>query len=188
MKDDEYFCQQILFDARIGHRDDVASIQPRLHRALAGSPGKRRQFEASLLPVELTTLSGLYVRTDTAYRTLNARLDRVVSRTVRGLYFCETHCRLPIQYEAGAWSLDGFPRSFIPTIGKALAPLWRESEQVIGERVFTYRFQQARDAPPHTTVWYLTFYEKIAYVGITLPPDGLTPAPHVGNPEPRRPM
>lgn len=173
-KDDEYFCHRILLRDEIAARDDIKILQPRIRRALAHpkKQGYRADFEDSLLPVEVTTRTGLYLGTRAAYRVDNLRLDTVVSRIIRGFFFVERRRRLPRVHEAIAWSLDGLPADYVTAViePRLIRPLLHEPERIIGDRVFAYRFQRVKDAPSDETVWLLVFFEKVIYIGMTFSP------------------
>ena len=175
-KDDEYF------RIKIGLRDDVGThpnaeanwdaIFRSLKRMKAS--GLRTRILADIYEVDLKTRSGLYLGKRLAYDVDMNRICQVVERIVRGLYFIETMTPLGMQNKVRIYTdenLKSQPAAVIKHVQhKILAPLSRKNPKTVGGDVFSYR-HQIMDENPIISVWFISFYEKIAFLGMTVPHD-----------------
>src|SRR5262245_36307104 len=96
-KDDEYFRNMILMRQDVADHPVAQVLLPKVRRAYARAEGRGRLVSLvnNLRRVPLRTHSGRYAGQGNLYHIDSDRLDRVVARIIRGLYFHETETRLP---------------------------------------------------------------------------------------------
>ena len=139
-----------------------------LQRPEAG--GLRVSLLHRLRPVDLHTASGVYVGQRLAVDVDLERIERVIKRIVKGLFFREMGRRLPDTHEATAMTDPRFlpGEETMASLRSILAALRAQPVREIGKGVFSYRFVVAADQPD-ATVWLLCFFEGLWTIGVTLP-------------------
>jgi hypothetical protein len=149
----------------------IQSILPSIDRALVRPQG--RGFVTALLrgmkEIEVRTRAGLVIGHAPAYNVDLALLDSVVRRTLLGLFFHHTGCRVPASHAAVVRSLDGF--NDLRGKGAAHVELLFNAavsggHTSIGTGVFDYWYQPVQ-GDEFVTVWLFVFYERVAFVGFT---------------------
>jgi hypothetical protein len=99
------------------------------------------------------------------------RVERVLERIVRGLFFCLRGMRLPDTYAVGLWS-DWFAQevkdgsNFKSTLEEVELSLSFKPPNRIGKDVFEFR-SLTFDHDPYVTAWHLLFYSHRSFIGIT---------------------
>jgi len=172
--DDEYFRLMIALREDMNESRAAVRVQQAAIRGVhqRNERGFKQAILASMRMAELVTPGGLYLGDMATYRVDATRLKRVASRTVRGLFYHEKGYRLPAQYEAATWAASEFdhsPRKLTQAV-ELVSYLRAQPFRMIGEGVFSYKFKAA-DADENATAWVLIFYERFAFVGLTLPHD-----------------
>ena len=172
-KDDEYFRMMLCLRDDVGESPEAqknwSSILHSLEREQA--IGMRTALLKSIHPVQAMTWSGIYVGEMTGYHVNLDRINRVISRTVRGLYFLEQKRRMPEDHDVSVWCDE----TLIKLHGEKLAyfqekinlPLESLAPKVIGPGVFHYRFFFFEDGL--WSIWKLSFYERKAFLAMTGP-------------------
>ena len=134
----------------------------------------RKTFFQGVREVDIKTLDGIYIGRSGAYDVDLARLDKVVMRIVRGLYFHHYDNPLPTWCEVDVWCVDGFGRadpSVIQTLQSWIIRLQQEPPTEIGGGVFKYWHCLADgdgQSDGYSSVWLLLFYESTAFFGVTI--------------------
>jgi hypothetical protein len=184
-KDDEYFKTVMVWKETAGSHPEAGRIRESVFRGLA-MPEKAkfaRRLVAGIREVDVRTPAGLHVGRATSFDVDLTRLDRVVARVTRGLYWhTNGHVRLPSDHEVIVWSeegLRGVPPAQAGELRRNLVePVLRNPVQSIGRGVLQYRF--ARGDRDHVTGWLLEFYNDVrflAFTGPSLPARHIFPAP-----------
>ncbi len=157
---------------------DVQGNLPSILRSLAKPEKLRfvRKLVSTIHMVDVVTPGGLFLGRREAFDVNLARLDRVVARTVRGLFSHHTGRRLPQAAEVRAYSEDGLrsiPSEAAGKVRALVARLLRAEAHTLGERTFTYRYAIGVD---HDLVsaWFLEFYRAVRFIGMTIPFSKLT--------------
>jgi hypothetical protein len=134
----------------------------------------RTSFFKGLHEVDVVTKSGIYIERGGAYDVDLMRLSKVVSRTVRGLYFHHYNQRLPNWCEVDTWCLDGLREidtATAETLKALINRLQSQPAAEIGDGVFKYwhcRSDDGGEIDNFSTLWLLDFYESTAFLGITI--------------------
>jgi hypothetical protein len=174
--DDEYFRAMLNFHETAGDHPDARKVRDSVFRGLARqeSAGLRRRIADSTEEVRVVSKAGLFLGTRLGYRVDLERLDRVVARTVRGLYFEVKGYRVPDGYATTVYSEDGLsdiPPAYAEKLREQLIlPALANPARIFGNDVLRYWMTTATD-DPHVTAWVLQFYERVNFVGVTLPID-----------------
>ncbi|BBO34592.1 hypothetical protein PLANPX_4204 [Lacipirellula parvula] len=169
--DDQYF------SVTVPTRHDVEGNEGALQVMQTGLRGlfrpEAKGFRTAILSrletVNLVTPSGIFLgeglRTEVDYE----RLDRVVRRTVRGLYFREYHARLPKTTQISAMIDSSFNEAEVAARnGRDRVVDWlRECPpRVIQAGVFHYWHRLDNDSPENGA-WLLVFYDRVWYLVTT---------------------
>jgi hypothetical protein len=99
-----------------------------------------------------------------------SRLDRVIQRVIRGLFWLHQRRPLPTQAEMRIWftSFDDAPMNDMG-LESLLDVLRQQPLHQIGKGIFSYRYVFVSDQTVFSA-WYLRFYEKNEVLGIVVPP------------------
>lgn len=127
----------------------------------------RKIFFQGVREVDIKTPSGISVERSGTYHVDLARLDKVVMRIVRGLYFHHYHKPLPTWCEVDVWCVDGFGGAD-PSVIQTLQSLQQHPPTEIGGGVFKYWHSLADGADQsdgYSSAWLLLFYESTAFLG-----------------------
>jgi hypothetical protein len=174
--DDEYFKNMLVMRHDVASHPAAARLLDSVHRAFTRPEG--RGLTTALLKtvreVEIRTLgSGLCLGQGATYQADVHRLDAVMRRTVRGLYFHEAGVRLPDTHHVTLFSVAGLqnPDADTEATLRRLVDLAVSGRiRVLGDMVFVYAFQTLADAE-HCTLWVLLVYDRVVFVGFTGPRD-----------------
>lgn len=177
-KDDEYF--RLMMTLREDVRDTGAArwAADSAMRSLRRPEG--RGLLQSLLSiteeVDVRTPAGIYLGRRGVYKPELTRLYRVVSRSVRGLFYHERGYPLPQTYNVVTyllpeeWDVERSETAVARTAtGIAQTILSKSSPRIIGRKELLYSWETAtqdRDA----SAWLLIFYQRIPFLTLTAPP------------------
>jgi hypothetical protein len=173
--DDEYF----RLNLSIRKSATLPAARPVADTALRGLGREqhsnfRTSFFKGLQEVDLFTRSGIYIERGGAYDVDLTRLSKVVSRSVRGLYFHHYNQRLPNWCEVDTWCLDGLNEidtATEETLNALINRLQSHPAAELGDGVFKYWHCLSDDGGEvdnFSTLWLLVFYESTAFLGITI--------------------
>jgi len=173
-KDDEYFRAMLNFHDTAGDHPDARQVRDTVFRGLNRfeNTGLRHKIANTIRVVNVFSPNGLFIGRRLAYDVDLTRLDRVVRRTLTGLYYTEMGYRLPDGYVANVFSEDGLRDMSANTIEQMkrelIGPALANVPRTIGNNVIRYWFALASDKP-HVSGWVFQFYGCVNFVGITLP-------------------
>jgi len=131
-----------------------------------------RRILAGVRETSVRTPAGLHAGRATAFDVDLARLDRVVARITRGLYWHHHgHTRLPNDHEVGVWSEDGLrdiSRQDVEDLRKTLVdPVLNNPRRSIARDVL--RYWCATGDREHVTGWLFEFYGDVRFFAFTVP-------------------
>jgi hypothetical protein len=173
--DDEYF----RLNLSIRKSATLPAARPVADTALRGLGREqhmnfRTSFFKGLREVNLHSKTGVFIERGGAYDVDLTRLSKVVTRTVRGLYFHHYNQRLPDWCEVDTWCFDGLNEinaATEETLNALINRLQLNPAAEIGDGVFKYWHCLSDDGGEignFSTVWLLVFYESTAFLGITV--------------------
>jgi hypothetical protein len=173
-RDDEYFRLALHVRDGIDSHPDVKKARPTLLRSLANprKVGMTKALTEKTFLAEFVTPSGIFIKKQWAIETNMDRLRRVVSRTMKGLFYHHKKHRLPDGYDALVCDEDSFkkwPASARDEINEMVKPILAQRGVTIGNGVFSYWYGYDKNNP-NNTCWIFVFYEQVRFLGLTLPP------------------
>jgi len=173
-KDDEYF-RLLAVEWNASRIGDPAGVSQSLIRSIQrpAAQGFRRSILGTIERVVFKTDNGLLVPTF-AMTVKMERLLRTVEKTIRGLYYHASGEPLPIGSAVWARLYDQAMREESETVKQELQStvipsLAEQPEKQIGGDIFAYRHANDPDNPVGTA-WWLDFYRRFRFVGLTIPP------------------
>jgi hypothetical protein len=173
-KDDEYFKTMLVLKERSGDHPEAMALRASVFRGLAmpAKTGFRRRLLRAMRWVALRSRAGLHLGDAPAFDVDLARLDRVVARVIRGLYWHHhDRVRLPFGCEVLVWAetgLQALSTSDLRALREDLIrPCLAGPAYTVGRGVLRYWY--ARSDTTHVTGWILEFYGDVRFIGATRP-------------------
>jgi hypothetical protein len=148
----------------------VRDLRPGVDRSLLRpeASGLRTDLVRKMRRAERRTQAGLYLGTGVTVDVDLARLDRVVARTVAGLYFRHFGKRVKPGRDVHAHNMSGFQEGANLEYLREMLQLTAEGdEHRIGD-VLRYRFRATVDEPDVMS-WALLFYERVGFIAFVAP-------------------
>ena len=174
-KDDEYFRSMLAMRIDAGEHPEVQKVLPIVFRSLRRpqASGFTRKLIQNVTPIDVQTPAGIIVGRVGGYAVENERLERVVARTVRGIYWHSYGVRLPGNYEANCYEqshlLDSCDQDVLQEFAENFTPMFgKPPDAVIGNRVFEY-WHRCDVNDKYKSAWILRFYGSVCYYCITWP-------------------
>lgn len=175
-KDDEYFRDAIVMREDAGEHPVAAALwDNKVHRAIKRA--KDKGFATPILKdVKLRsrlTSGGIYV-TEPVYGVETARIERVLNRIVKGLFYHELRRRLPSDYTVGAIMVgaDSFHKDKDGTLTDEIKDLYEQMNSTPWkptgglDSTFGYKFNISSD-DENTAFVFMVFYGQLVFLGIT---------------------
>ena len=136
---------------------------------------QKARFTSALLnrtaPVSIFTPAGLYLGQRMMFDVDLSRLDRVVARITKGLFYSQQGYALPPQYVVSVYSdagLRGLSLSEVREIqNTVIAPTLKTPVHSIGRGVM--RYWVAWDHKPPVSCWIYEFYSDVRFAAIIIP-------------------
>jgi hypothetical protein len=160
-------------------RHDVASKPPgsqlldSVHRGFARPNGRGllKTLLRGLRRVSVYSHGGLYLGEGATYGVDLRRLTRVTDRIVKALFLKHFGTPLPKTYHVESFAESGYhppDETNLDEVRKRIAALLATERRAIGDGVFEYWFQPAKDRPT-ATIWLLRFFSAETFVCFTMP-------------------
>jgi hypothetical protein len=174
-RDDEYFKSMMIFKDKAGSHAEAVAVRPSVFRGL--EMPKKIGFARSLIkgirPIRVQTPAGLHLGRRFVFDVDLSRLDRVVDRITRGLYWHHLRSRIPEEFEVAVFSEDGMRALGAPEIEwiqkDIVTPVLNSPLHSIGRGVMRYWYASASDKPD-SSVWIYEFYDDVKFVALVVPP------------------
>lgn len=173
-KEDEYFKLVLTMNGEVFDHPDVQKILPSVLRSLPNPHNRDLKIELlkTLGRAHPRTPGGLILPATPMFVARFDRLERVIERVTKGLFFHEKGYRLPEDHMAVAFSPIRFThadKDFLEHLQKDLIePVSTQKAKTIGNGVFSYKF--AWDSTdPNASVWLFLFYNRVSFIGGTFP-------------------
>jgi hypothetical protein len=173
-KDDEYFKTMMVLKERAGDHPDAAGLRDSVFRSFDNprKRGFRRHIARITRPVNVRSPAGLYLGRTLAYDVDFRRLDRVVVRITRGLFWHHYGRRVPEDHLVESYGEHGFNAAdpvwlehFKRTIA---APILMRGCVSMGRGVMRY-WHSPVEGLPDGTAWIYEFYGDVRFIAVTLP-------------------
>lgn len=178
-RDDEYFKTMMVFKDEAGSHPEAAGIRSSVFRGLQMPEkiGFARNLVQGIREVRVRTPAGLHLGRRLAFNVDLTRLDRVVDRITRGLYWHHRGSRIPDEFEVVILSEDGLRSVAAPEIERIriqkeiVIPALKNPCHSVGRGVMRYWYASISDQPP-VLAWLYQFYEDVKFVALVSPADG----------------
>lgn len=156
-KDEEYF-RVFVLGGSYDHPEAKRIWDSKVRRALARKPRFRVKLAQGVVPVQVITRAGLHLGQAMAISADTTRINRVLHKIVKGLYYHHHSRRLD------SVCLETFFNPSDPQIH-----LWKEVPRFdVGRGVFSYWHGIGKDIPG-LSMWWLVFYERVLFIVTTVP-------------------
>ncbi len=171
-RDDEYFKTMLVLKEGLSRHSEAQAISGSVLRGLRKprKAGFRRTVLNSLQVRPLHSKGGVYLGRLPVVDVDLGRLDHVVARLTRGLYWHHFGERLPTDCEVVAWSETG-----LSNIGShALVRVRAVANALLGGMEHrlardVLRYWYATTEVQDGTVWLFEFYGDLRFLGVTIP-------------------
>jgi hypothetical protein len=172
-RDDEYLRSVFALHGGLSNDPDVDKIRPAFERSLTNP--QKVGFALALLgtvrDVYLRAPSGLYLGKGKAFSPDLSRLDKIMQRIAKGIFYHEMKTRLPDSYAIHIYPVSGLisiKDKRIKDINNVLLPqLIASGVKIIGEGVFAYAHVH-ESADKNVSMWLLVFYRTVSFYAFTV--------------------
>jgi hypothetical protein len=182
-RDDEYFRTAMALRWDVSGQTVAADVLSAALRSVSRkeAPGFQQSIVRTLEDAPIVTHSGLYVEEGARFEVDGRRINDVLERIVRGLYYKKVGTPLPPSHTiAVLWDemleqADPLQRG---EILRAWAPITRGEPEVFGAE--TFLFFWCRDDNALETAWLLVFFSRVIFFAYTTgrrTEDGDRPSP-----------
>ncbi|MCO6458598.1 MAG: hypothetical protein J5I93_25100 [Pirellulaceae bacterium] len=174
--DDEYFRTLLCLSDKTGEDPNAAAGREAAMRSMHRSEarGFTKMFLDGVFPTDVYSPGGVYLGKRMAFDVNVVRIQNVVAKTVRGLYYAASGRILPKSCDVSVFTNDILEQVNEVQLRnlheQILAPLANTPEKVIGTGAFRYRFS-IPESEECVSVWALTFFGAIPFLCITCPAD-----------------
>ena len=173
-RDDEYFKTILVLKDKAGDHPEAVAIRPSVMRALRKA--KKQAFARSIVrrssPISIMSPAGLYVGRRLAYNVDLKRLDRVVARITKGLFYSRKGHRVPLGYEVHAFSESGIRDLTVAETAHMhrdlIDPVLRTKPTSIGRGAMRFWVSFAAN-DPFVSAWIYEFYGDVRFAAVTIP-------------------
>lgn len=168
--DDDYFYMLIQTGAKTSEHPEALKTKGKFIRSIhrKESAGFRQLILEKSSIHEISTESGIYLGNAPILDVDWSRVERVVGRIVKGLFYKEKSFVLPSDCMSEAKTISTKTKEDMEIVQHILQPLATEKETIIGNKVFSYRFIFHEEID-YQTSWLLVFYENFFFLGSTFP-------------------
>lgn len=170
-RDDEYFKTMLVLKEGSSRHSEAKAVSDSVVRGLQKprKAGFRRTVLSSLQVRPLHSKGGVYLGRVPVFDVDLGRLDHVVARLTRGLYWHHFGERLPTDCEVVAWSETGLSdvgSDALDQIRAISSTLLAGEEHRLARDVLRYWYgaTEVRDG----TVWLFEFYGDVRFLGVTI--------------------
>ena len=178
-QDDEYFVWAITMSQKCDGPQTQRLLAQRMEPPLTAR--RRRAIDAlvrSSQRVDLKSPGGIFLGRAVAYDVSFDRLNAVVTRCLRGLYFRHFGARVPDGFVAQGF-VEPPPNSLQMPAAQALM---NNPSRSVGEGIFEYWLMKAEpDAPEGVALCLMRFFGNLVAVGFVLPEEDAKPKVGVGS-------
>jgi hypothetical protein len=173
-KDDEYFKRILLMSAKI-ENETPSIIELREHLTRSFNNPKQSKFNIrfakSISIKNIFTSSGLYLGREPVYFADYDRLNKILDKIIRGLFYYHERKILQKDYLIKSFTEEDLLKSSLKareSVRKTIiAPLNSTILNELGKNTFKYRFRLT-NLDKREGAWMLNFYSKITFLSIVL--------------------
>jgi len=174
--DDEYFRDMLIFRGDLKDNEAVKKLTPKVLRGLS-RPEKRKTVQAmaeNLRKMEVKSQLGLFLGYGNMYTITKERFERVITRTIKGIFYHEDHEPLSKGSAVGTYLLDAIDFKKYKGSEGIINELANCPEVIIEQSTFRYR--RFRNIEEGYEVWLLTFYNRVESISFIVHPQVINEA------------
>jgi hypothetical protein len=147
---------------------DAIGVSQKVLRAIQRPQkrGMRAALFQSLQPVQLVSPLGLYAGQTFSMKLEGERLERILQKIIKGMYWHIRKERVPNGYRVYSHLIGRQPGQYFQQTEQQILAF---PEYVIGDQAFAYRYVMF-DEIPGLSVWRFEFYRTIGFMGYTIKP------------------
>jgi hypothetical protein len=173
-RDDEYFKSMMVLKDKAGDHPEAVAARPSVFRGLEMPEkiGFARNLIKGIRSARVRTPAGLHLGRRFVFDVDLSRLDRVVGRITRGLYWHHIRSRIPDGFEVVVLSEDGlrdldapererFRREFV-------IPVREKQCHSVGRGVMRYWYASMCEQP-QALAWVYEFYDDVKFFALISP-------------------
>ncbi len=173
-RDDVYFRTVLPLIRHVAENPEAQKLHPTIDRSLqkSESRGFRAYIQNQISKVPLLSASGLYLGEVTQMQVDWSRIESVLQRITKGLFYHHLKRRLPNDHSVDVFSSDTLHLTpeIMNTVLGTLDFVQGRQRYIIGDKVFIYSFRQFQEAP-NETFWVLGFFDVKPFWVFTWPPN-----------------
>ncbi len=109
---------------------------------------------------------GLYLGRSFTLRIDGLRLERILTKLIKGMFWTLGKRRLPDEYMTYAHLIGAFPTDDARSATERNIMPFREF--TVGNGAFAYRRVALTDVDPNISVWRFVFFQSIGFMGYTV--------------------
>ena len=172
--DDEYFKTMLVIKNGSGNHPTAVGLQASVFRALQKPQkiGFARAIRRSITVASIMSQGGIFLGERPAFHVDLARLDKVVRRIVKGLYWHHWKVAVPQEFKVDAFSEHGVadlsPAAKEQLRHLVIEPVLEQPVFSIGDDVLRYRFLCMSDIKS-ASAWCLEFYSDVRFIALVGP-------------------
>lgn len=161
-KDDEYFRLCLNISGYWNSENARELWNTKIYKSLSRPKAKwfRKDIVESLQPVDLKTPSGIFLQKTMQLTIDRNRIDNMIIKIVRGLFYFETQNILPIQNKIDVLLIQNTEDNIL-----SLASLMTPTK-IYGKETFKYRWAKFSDEK-NSSMFLMSFYRSIFFLGVT---------------------
>ncbi len=173
--DDEYFRTALCLSDRTSDERNATAGRGAAMRSLQRKKarGFAKMFLSSTFPTEVYSSEGIYLGKRLAFTVDLKRIQKVVAKIIRGLFYIESGQILPQNYGVSVDSNDTLEKmnaNDLRDLQKTIIePLLSTQERIIGDGAFRFRYAIPEDGDGFVSVWALTFFGTMPFLCICGP-------------------
>jgi hypothetical protein len=164
--DDEIFRNMLIMSRNVDKHPEVDRIREVMHRSFA-RPEHIKLMQRLINTIEEVSIPGISKKFY-SYRAEKERMDTVVARIVRGLFYDENKIIYPIDGQITVYCIDFIDKDKLSLFDKYSHLFNQVSPKVIGSNVFKYHMVKLSEE--FLEMWLMCFYDSIYYLAFLIPP------------------
>jgi hypothetical protein len=167
--DDDYFYMLMQTYIKTSEHPEMLKTKEKFIRSIhrKESAGFRKSILEKVSIHEISTESGIYLGNSPVLDVNWLRVERVIGRIVKGLFYRKKGIVLPLNCILQVKAIpDPKNEEEIELFKYLLKPFAIQKETILGNNVFSYRFI-FHEKNDYQTEWLLAFYEKFLFLSST---------------------
>jgi hypothetical protein len=170
--DDDYLQMIMQTYIKTSEHTESLKIKQKFIRSIhrKESVGFRQSILTNTSWIEINTEGGIYLGNALELNADWSRIERVIKRIVKGLFYLKNGIILSSDYVLEVSPISTRTKEDMAEVKQTLLPLEMQNETIIGDNVFSYRVI-FHEGNIHQTAWLLIFYGNFPFLCTTFLPE-----------------